>query len=228
MTAALGRFMLRADDLLRGGPWATRPRQPRAALLHLLAFVMLFGLFYGAVMGSFGGVAGRRALQPLYSGLKVPLLLLVTFGLSLPSFFILNTILGVRGDFPRVMRGLVATQAALTIVLAALAPVTAFWYASSADYDQALMFNAFAFAVASVAAQFLLRRWYRPLVARNGRHRTLLRAWLVIYAFVGIQMGWTLRPFVGHPGSQTRFFRQEAWGNAYVHVAGIFWKAVTK
>ena len=221
-------FFLHADDLLRGGPWAMAPARPRRVLLHLLAFVILFGVFYGAVMGAFGGVAGQRALQPLYSGIKVPLLLLVTFGLSLPSFFVLNTILGVRADFPHVLRGLIATQAALTIVLAALAPVTAFWYASSADYESALVFNAFVFFAASVSAQFLLRRWYRPLVARNPRHRTLLRAWLVIYAFVGIQMGWTLRPFVGHPQGETRFFREEAWGNAYVHVAGIFWKAVTK
>ena len=224
----MASFLLHADDLLRGGPWAMRPVRPRRVLLHLFVFVVVFGVFYGAVMGSFGGVAGRRALQPLYSGVKVPLLLLVTFALSLPSFFVLNTILGVRADFGHVLRGLIATQAALTIVLAALAPVTAFWYASSADYESALMFNAFVFAVASVAAQFLLRRWYRPLVARNPRHKSLLRAWLIIYAFVGIQLGWTLRPFVGHPRGETRFFREEAWGNAYVHVAGIFWKAVTK
>lgn len=221
-------FLLHADDLLRGGPWAMRPDRPRSLLLHLLAFVVVFGVFYGAVMGSFGGVSGRRALQPLYSGLKVPMLLLVTFGLSLPSFFVLNTLLGVRDDFGQVFRGLVATQAALTIVLAALAPMTALWYASSADYESALMFNAFIFLVASVAAQGLLRRWYAPLVRRNPRHRVLLRAWLVIYAFVGIQTGWTLRPFVGHPQAQTRFFREEAWGNAYVHVAAIFWRALTE
>jgi hypothetical protein len=90
----------------------------------------------------------------------------------------------------------------------------------------ALVFNALVFGVASVAAQALLRRWYRPLVARNPRHRMLLRVWLIIYAFVGIQMAWTLRPFVGHPASQTRFFRQDAFTNAYVHVAAIFWRAL--
>src|SRR5215210_4606191 len=106
-------LLLRADDLLRG---RTPDEDRRAGLLHLLALVGLFGLFYGAVMGTFGGVQGERVLQLLYSGLKVPLLLLVTFGLSLPSFFVLNTLLGVRGDFAYVLRGLLATQAALTIV----------------------------------------------------------------------------------------------------------------
>ena len=218
-------LLAHADDLLRG---RTLDATRRTTLLHLLALIILFGVFYGAVMGTFGGVAGRRALQPVYSGLKVPLLLLVTFGLSLPSFFVLNTVMGVRHDFPRVLRGLVASQAALTIVLASLAPMTALWYASSSDYQSALAFNALVFAVASVAAQLLLRRWYRPLIASDARHRTLMRTWLLIYAFVGIQMGWTLRPFVGHPRGETRFFREQAWGNAYVHVAQILWEAVAR
>ncbi len=34
-------------------------------------------------------------------------------------------------------------------------------------------------------------------------------------------MAWVLRPFVGSPGKPITFFRQEAWGNAYVEVAGI-------
>ena len=231
MTRAAATFLARADDLLRGGPWASgadsAPGRQARLLLHLLAFVVLFGVFYGAVMGAFGGVRGGRALQLLYSGVKVPLLLLVTFALSLPSFFVLNTILGVRPDFGQALRALIATQAALTIILASLAPFTALWYASSGHYQAAILFNALMFAVASVGAQLLLRRWYQPLIARNNRHRLLLRAWLVVYAFVGIQMAWILRPFVGEPTMATRFFRDEAWGNAYVEVARIIVRALS-
>jgi hypothetical protein len=32
-------------------------------------------------------------------------------------------------------------------------------------------------------------------------------------------MGWALRPFVGDPAQPTRFFREDAWGNAYVILA---------
>jgi hypothetical protein len=137
-------------------------------------------------------------------------------------------VLGLRADFTIVLRALVATQAALTIVLASLAPFTAVWNASFTDYHAALLFNAMMFAVASGAAQLLLRRWYQPLIARNPRHRALLRTWLVIYAFVGIQMGWTLRPFVGDPDAPTRFFRKDAWTNAYVNVTEIFWNTLVK
>lgn len=219
-------FLHQTDALLRGVPAGAIAPPARRALPRLVLTIVLFGALYGATMGSFGGVAGGRAWQPAFSGVKVPLLLLVTFGLALPSFFVLNTLLGLRADFGHVLRALVASQAGLTVVLAAFAPFTAFWYASVGGYDAALLFNASMFAAASVAGQAMLRRAYRPLVARDPRHRTLMRAWLFIYAFVGIQMGWVLRPFVGSPGVPTRFFRAEAWGNAYVEVGRIVGRAL--
>ena len=212
-------LLAHADDLLRGGPLTIRPDRPRRLLLRLVAIIVLFGMCYGGVMGSFGGIGHGR--QPLYSAVKVPILLGVTFALSLPSFFVLNRLLGVGADFPLVLRGLIATQATLTLVLASFAPLTALWYASFSNYNGALVVNIVAFTVASASAQMMLRRWYRPLLARNGRHRALFRTWLLIYAFIGIQMGWTLRPFIGSPGSPTRFFRQHAWGNAYIEVGDI-------
>jgi hypothetical protein len=224
----MSSFLLSTDDLLRGRLGLDEPVPARTArlLAFLLTVLIVYGLLYGATMGTFGGIRGERALQVVYSAVKVPLLLLVTFGLSLPSFFVLNTILGVRPDFPQVLRALVATQAVLTTILASLAPFTAVWYASSADYNAALLFNAAMFGLASVAAQWMLRRAYQPLIRRNPRHRTLLRAWLIIYAFVGIQMAWVLRPFIGNPRSPRSFFREGAWGNAYVEVARIVGRAL--
>ena len=64
----------------------------------------------------------------------------------------------------------------------------------------------------------LLRRHDRPLIARDPRHRRLLRGWIGLYAFVSIQMGWVLRPFVGDPAQPVRFVRADTWGNAYLKV----------
>jgi hypothetical protein len=195
----------------------------RPTLRWLLTLLVGFGLGYGGVMGTFGGVGGERSWQVLYSAVKVPLLLLATFVLSLPSFFVLNTLLGLRNDFPDVLRALATTQAGLTIILASLAPLTLLWYASSADYQSAILFNGLMFALASVSAQGILRRDYRPLIARAPRHRWLLRLWVVIYAFVGIQMAWILRPFVGSPKAPVQFFRAEDWADAYTVVLRIVW-----
>jgi hypothetical protein len=126
--------------------------------------------------------------------------------------------IGLHADFGRALRALITTQAALTIVLAGVAPFTMLVYASGCGYDQALAFNAGMFGLASVSVQVLLRRLYRPLIQRDPRHRWMVFAWIVIYSFVGIQMGWVLRPFIGSLHQATTFFREGAWGNAYLVV----------
>ena len=214
-------LLLRADDILRGRAWERSFAQPARTVALLVAMVIVFGCLYGALMGTFAGVLGDRMLQVIYSAIKVPLLLIVTFLISLPSFFVLNTLLGVRGDFPYVLRSLLTTQAGLTVILASLSPFTLLWYASVANYDAAILFNALMFAVASVTAQVLLYRYYRPLIARRPVHARLFRIWLLLYAFVGVQMAWTLRPFIGNPTGAVQFFRAGAWGNAYVELVKI-------
>lgn len=212
-------FLAEADALLRGrAPGADRLR---GSWLEALIFIVVCGCAYGALMGTSGGVTGDRLFQVLYSAAKVPLLLVVTFFVCLPSFFVLNTLLGVRADFPAVLHALISTQAALTIVLLACAPYTLLWYASFIDHTAAILFNAVIFGVASLAAQWFLRGRYLPLIARHPRHRTLLRAWIFLYAFVGIQTAWLLRPFLGNPLLPVEFFRAGAWTNAYVALAGM-------
>lgn len=207
-----------AGDILRAGSESIRVGD-EAPWRRAAVYLAVAGCTYGALMGTYGGFSGDRPWVILFSALKVPLLLVVTFLVCLPSFFVLNTLFGLRDDFATVFRALVVTQAGLTIILLSCAPITLFWYASVANYDAAILFNSLMFGLSSLAAQWLLRRLYQPLVARHPHHRQLMRVWIVLYAFVGIQTAWTLRPFIGHPGHPAQFFRSEAWGNAYVEVA---------
>ncbi len=187
----------------------------------LLMSICGLGFFYGVAMGTFSGVATDRLLQMFYSGVKVPMLLAITFLMSLPSYFVLNTLAGLRDDFGDVIQALLKTQVALTLSLASLAPLTILWYLSVPDYNSAILLNAMMFGVSSISAQFLLWRSYQSLITRNKRHRWLLPFWLVVYAFVGIQMGWVLRPFIGDPQLPTQFFRPDSWSNAYLVVINL-------
>jgi hypothetical protein len=217
-----------AGDVLRGE--ARSPYQAPAidASWRTLTWLVVgFGMFYGGVMGTYGGFGGPRMWQVVYSAVKVPFLLFTTFLLSLPSFFVVNTLLGLRSDFARALRALLSTQAGLTIILSALAPYTAFWYVSGSRYQPAILWNGVMFAVASLSAQWMLRRSYQPLIESNPKHRWMLRAWLVIYVFVGIQMGWVLRPFIGDPAAPVQFFREGSWTNAYEVVIQMIWDVLS-
>lgn len=187
-------------------------------MARLIACLIAGGLTYGATMGSFGAFGGSDnwAWQMFYSAIKVPLLLAVTFVISLPSFYVFNALFGLAADFPKALHSLLAAQAGFTVFLASFAPLTLIWYSSSGDYDKALLTNGAMFAAASLASQRLLRGYYAPLVARNPRHRRMLWVWTGIYALVAIQLAWLLRPFIGAPDRPVTFFREEAWDNAYL------------
>lgn len=217
-----------ADDILRRAPWVTDQFGSCRALLRMVGCLVLFGLLYGVVMGSFRALASQPQwlAQIVYSAIKVPLLLTVTFAISLPSFYVVNALVGLRRDFIHAVRALVAAQAGLAIVLASLAPLTLLWYASSAVHRHALLFNGIMFAVASFAAQWLVRGYYRSLIEHNPRHRWLLWCWLFVYTIVAIQMAWLLRPFLGAPGEVVEFTRPEAWDNAYVIVLRMIWNTL--
>lgn len=216
----------RADQLLRGsGPFTPAPGSvPAWWLIPIL--VLVFAPMYGAVMGAYAFDSPGRALQVLYSAVKIPLMLLVTTGLCLPAFFVLSSVLGLRDDLGASLRAIFAGQGVMSIALAALAPLTAFIYASSVSYSTAKLVNGAMFALATLAAHLVIRRYYRPLVARNRNHAHVLLLWGALYVFVGIQMGWTLRPFIGQPGMPTTFFREGAFTNAYVEVAGLVGSAL--
>lgn len=209
-------LLVHADRVVRGDLPIADALPLRRAAPPLLTLILLFGGLYGAVMGSFGSMEGGRSLQVLYSAIKAPLLLLVTFSLSLPSFFVFNTLYGLREDFPQALRALLAGQAGVTILLASLAPLTLLWNISTTGHQEAILFNALMFGVATIGGQVVLRRYYWGLLQRDARHRRLLQFWGVLYAFVGVQMGWVLRPFVGDPQKSIAFFREDSWGNAYV------------
>ena len=191
---------------------------------EIALMVVAGGATYGAVMGLYGG----SALQAAYSALKVPFLLGTATLLCLPNFVVLNAVLGLRDDFAAALRGIISSQGTVAITLAALAPITLSFYASTADYGLAKLFNGLVFGMASLAGQWTLALHYRPLIAGEPRHRIGLAAWLLLYAFVAIQLAWILRPFVGAPGLPAQFLRPNAWGNAYVEVAFTVWQALMR
>ena len=209
--------MLRARGLLAPGTAALPGRR-------FAGWIVGGALLYGAVMGAYS----LRPLQMVYSSLKVPLLIAVSGLICLPNLIVLNTILGLRQDLGAVLRGAALAQGTVCVSLAALAPITAVAYLSLDDYGDAVVFNGAVFLIAALGGQITLGRHYRPLIAANPRHRIARDAWLVLYVFVAIQMGWVLRPFVGNPEQPTGFFRAGAWSNAYVEIAELLWQVAKR
>jgi hypothetical protein len=208
-----------ADVLIKGlGRPALAPALP---LRHIAMLGLLAAAVYGAFMGSFSLHSPERVWMVVFSAVKMPLLITATSALCLPAFVVLSSVLGLRRDLPRALAAIIAGQAALTLALASLAPVTRLAYFSGVDHRQAILFNAMMFAAATGVGQVVMFRRYRPLVALDPKHRIMLWLWIGLYIFVGIQMGWMLRPFIGSPGIPVTFLREEPFSNAYLVIVRL-------
>ncbi len=211
------------DALLRSERTLAAPVGGHLSGPGALLFVILGGGIYGAVMATFA-LTADRSLLVLYGAIKVPVLFGVTMLLAMPAFYVLGALRGVGDDFRTVFRMLVEYQMRVVVVLVALVPLTAFFNISAgvSGYAWMQLWNTFAFALAALLAQRKLAIAYRPLISRDPRHRLLLGVWTLLYGFIGIQMGWTLRPFIGQPGTSVAFIRSGEVDNAYVELFRLF------
>lgn len=223
MSTAANRHDPASDRFLRAVADPVRAEQaPGSTPAFVLpAVVLLAGAIYGAAMGSWGALQPDRWLMILYAAIKVPLLIAATTAICLPGYFVIVSVLGLRDTFRPSLRAIAAGQAAMTLTLAALAPLTLLVYFSRVDHAWALLFNAAMFTVATAVASIVMLRRFAPLIALRRQHRLTLGAWVIMYVFVGVQAGWMMRPFVGSPGLPVAFFRDEPFSNAYVAVARI-------
>ena len=69
-----------------------------------------------------------------------------------------------------------------------------------------------------------LRQDIQPSQAEKPNRKRLIVAWLLLYMFVGCQMAWSLRPWVGTPYIAEFEALRPASSNFYVNVVGSFGK----
>lgn len=213
----MATLLAEAESLLRDTSGSRRITGRRSVRIVLAASPA-----YGVAMGSFSAYSVERLAFPVLSAIKLPVLILASAAICLPGFFVINAAAGLRDDFRESLRAIAAAQAAVALALCSAAPIILVVYSGMESHRAALMANMAVFTLAAGVGQLVMVRRYRPLVRRSPRHRAMLGAWLGLYAFVGIQMGWTLRPFVGTPGTPVQVFRDGAFTNAYVAV----WRTV--
>lgn len=206
-----------ADRSVRPDPTDASGVDP-IGVVRLVTTTVPVAAIAGAIMGMYGGVGPDRVAQITYTAIKLPILVLGTGVVCFPVFIALNVILGLAGDLRDSARAIVRTQTAIATIHASLMPIVGFWYLIDRNHGMAVLVNAAALGAASLVGQVVLRRTYRPLIARDATHGRLMWFWLVIYGFVGVQLAWVLRPYVGNPGLETEFLRAESWSNAYLAV----------
>lgn len=188
---------------------------PRIIAAMSILCALLSGL-YGLVMGMYNG-----PLQALSSAIKLPILFLLTALICIPSLYTFNVLLGQSFKFLQTVALMVMTLGTTTILLVSLAPIAFFFTVTTPDnYQFLLLLHVVIFGLCGVYGVRYLYRGCSYIAFRMEQplNNLLLRIWIVIYAVVGMQLGWRLRPFIGSQGMPFELLRSEIDGNFYIAV----------
>ena len=183
----------------------------------MLACSVIFLAIYGALLGTTHSI-----WQSVSSALKLPLLFLVTLVICAPALYILSALFDLRQPLSRSITLVLAAITVTAITLLSFATISLFFIVTTPGYYQLFkLLNVVFFMIAGAAgASFLNQGIKLTASTATGQPRLgrlVFYLWVVVYIFVGCQMAWTLRPFVGYPDAPFEPVRQLG-GNFYDNI----------
>lgn len=185
----------------------------RAMLVSSTAFLAV----YGAVLGS-----THSLLQAISSATKLPILFLITLIICVPALYIFSVHFGSNQRLRQSIALVLAAITVTAVVLLSFAPITFFFMLTTSGYQFFKLLNVLFFAIAGILGMLYLSQGMRVVSVSDKKEGPQMRGlvmyvWIVLYAFVGSQMAWTLRPFIGYPNAKFELIREFS-GNFYSNI----------
>jgi hypothetical protein len=190
--------------------------QSNKLIINQILIICICTFIYGMVMGSY-----HSFIQSLVAGLKVITLFLCTLLICFPSFFVIQQVLGSKMSF-RQMIIIVLSGFLLTSVIAlSFAPIIVFFQITGGNYHFLQLLHVAIFIFSGIFGMRLIiealkfaceKKSIYPVIGVN-----VFRIWIIILAFVGIQLSWNLRPFLCNKDEEFKLFRKYE-GNFYTAI----------
>jgi hypothetical protein len=188
---------------------------------RLVLGTLLLSCFYGAMMGfmGIGQDVSRGLLQSVTSAFKVPFLYLLSVAVCFPVLYVVLVLMGVRLRFQQTLALILLALTLNSVLLASCAPIVFFFILTGADYDFVKLLHVFIFGFSGAWSMMSLWQGLVLMCEKSALYPRqavrILQVWVLVFGFVGTQMAWSLRPFVGDPGMAYQLFRQGREGNFY-------------
>lgn len=170
-------------------------KSDRTLLLVVGAMYALYGISMGMPRGLFPAIV---------SGAKLPMLFLLTLLVCFPPFYALNQLIGPRVGARGCVRLLLLAASVNAIAIASYAPASYFFTLTTSSvtlsgYRFLLVMHVIVFALAGAISLATIHVLFRAAALQLNRplRPQFLAVFSGVYALVGTQMSWTLRPWVG-------------------------------
>ena len=188
----------------------------KSKIIALIVCSSLCFAIYGAIVGLYHSVP-----QSLSAAIKLPCLYLLTLLICLPTLYIFNIFFGSRRSLTQHFIIVLTAASVISALLLGFAPVTLFFLITTDNYQFFKLLNVAIFILTGVIGVQFLYRGMKSISAQDEEGESartkILQFWLVLYGFVGSQLGWVIRPIFGNPDNQFVLFRQMQ-GNIYLDI----------
>src|SRR5881409_841036 len=188
----------------------------RSKLRYAVVTIVALAGFFGLVAGAYSGPA-----QAVSAAVKLPFLFFATFAVCFPAFFVVQVLVGSRLRLLQVAVLVFGALALACVLLAAFVPITAFFLITGANYYFQHLLNITIAGIAGLFGMYALHEGLSVVCEKREvyprKALTIMRAWAVLFGFVGIQLAWSLRPFLGDRNQPFRVFGNYQ-GNFYAAI----------
>jgi hypothetical protein len=171
---------------------------------------LLLALAGSALFGLWTGLYAMTLPQFLASLLKVPLLLIGTTAICFPSFFVVQYVLAPRA---LTLRSAALLQASTLAIIASTWVVVALpcslFIASAQNYAATKVLVTLVAGFGGLIGLGWFVRGFRGASSAEGQPGRVifLLPYCALFALVGTQLAWSLRPFLGSPSQEFTLFR---------------------
>lgn len=194
----------------------TDEKQLKFEIANHLVLLLIFSMVYGAIMGSYNGV-----LQALSSAVKMPILFMLIILICFPAFFVIQTILGSKLSLGQMISIILTGFVFMTCIMVSFSTIVAFFMITGDNYafikllHVGIIMIAGFFGMRAIVEALKYSCEKKSIYPKTGVR--VFQIWIFILAFVGAQLSWSLRPFIGAKGMDFQLLRQKG-GNFYVDV----------
>lgn len=196
--------------LLRGHQQSSGYRQGVVYGLLILLWAGLFGLTLGAFIGG---------MQIVYLLIKMPVLFLSAFLVTICSNVVLSYMLGVKSSIREMVTHSLSVIAVTALSLAVCSPIILFFIYVPQHHDELLVSVVMLFCIAGLLGAVRFFGWLRQ---QKGPAFSVVvtLVWVFIYGIVVMQLAWMLRPWVGvvDPVHDTVPFSRMYGGNVFIEL----------
>lgn len=188
----------------------------KSKIISLLVCSSLCFAIYGAIVGLYHSVP-----QSISAAIKLPCLYLLTLLICLPTLYIFNIFFGSSRSLTQHFIIVLTAASVISALLLGFAPVTLFFLITTNNYQFFKLLNVAIFILTGVIGVQFLYQGMKSISVQDEEGKSartkILQFWLILYGFVGSQLGWVIRPIFGNPDTKFVLFRQMQ-GNIYLDI----------